>query len=143
MYGSVADKVLRGAAGPDAAGRGAGVDAATEPDDEHQKQQRPPVVAQQFAPGNDDARRQRQILPGVLEQRLELGHDEGHQQDQPRGNERDLRDVPADARAGIRFHFVERMDEVIQLALYNGKSRRGAAVRPTRARDPRAARRRK
>jgi ATP-dependent Lon protease len=40
----------------------------------------------------------------------------------PRGNERDLRDVPTDVRDGIHFHFVERMDEVIQLALFNGRS---------------------
>jgi ATP-dependent Lon protease len=40
----------------------------------------------------------------------------------PRGNERDLRDVPEDVRGGIHFHFVERMDEVIQLALFNGRS---------------------
>jgi ATP-dependent Lon protease len=40
----------------------------------------------------------------------------------PRGNERDLRDVPADVREGFRFHFVERMDEVIQLALFNGSA---------------------
>jgi ATP-dependent Lon protease len=39
----------------------------------------------------------------------------------PRGNERDLRDVPKDVRDGIHFHFVERMDEVIQLALFNGR----------------------
>jgi ATP-dependent Lon protease len=62
----------------------------------------------------------------------------------PRGNERDLRDVPADVREGIRFHFVERMDEVVRLALYNGKVGRGAPARATtRARDPRAARKRK
>ncbi|MFW6078760.1 MAG: S16 family serine protease [Gemmatimonadota bacterium] len=35
----------------------------------------------------------------------------------PRGNERDLRDVPDDARNAIRFHFVERMDEVFDLVL--------------------------
>jgi ATP-dependent Lon protease len=40
----------------------------------------------------------------------------------PRGNERDLRDVPQDVRGGIHFHFVERMDEVIQLALFNGRT---------------------
>jgi ATP-dependent Lon protease len=41
----------------------------------------------------------------------------------PRGNERDLRDVPEDVRGGISFHFVERMDEVIELALFNGERR--------------------
>ncbi|MGH7462738.1 MAG: S16 family serine protease, partial [Longimicrobiales bacterium] len=35
----------------------------------------------------------------------------------PRGNQRDLRDVPADIREKITFHFVDRMDEVLRLAL--------------------------
>jgi ATP-dependent Lon protease len=35
----------------------------------------------------------------------------------PTGNRRDLRDVPDDVKEGIRFHFVDRMDEVIDLAL--------------------------
>jgi ATP-dependent Lon protease len=35
----------------------------------------------------------------------------------PRGNQRDLRDVPVDVKENITFHFVERMDEVIRLAL--------------------------
>ena len=35
----------------------------------------------------------------------------------PRGNQRDLRDVPVDIKDNITFHFVERMDEVIRLAL--------------------------
>ncbi|HET7276428.1 MAG TPA: S16 family serine protease, partial [Longimicrobiaceae bacterium] len=35
----------------------------------------------------------------------------------PAGNERDLRDVPDDVREGITFHFVERMEEVLDLAL--------------------------
>ena len=51
----------------------------------------------------------------------------------PAGNERDLRDVPQDVRSGIRFHFVQRMDEVIELALYNGKAT-GAASTARRAR---------
>jgi ATP-dependent Lon protease len=42
----------------------------------------------------------------------------------PKGNERDLRDVPDDVRASIGFHFVDRMDDVIRLALYDGKQRR-------------------
>jgi ATP-dependent Lon protease len=59
----------------------------------------------------------------------------------PRGNERDLRDVPADVREGIAFHFVERMDEVIQLALFNGKATGTAASkRSSRGRGVRAAR---
>jgi ATP-dependent Lon protease len=60
----------------------------------------------------------------------------------PRGNERDLRDVPVDVRGGIRFHFVERMDEVIQLALFNGAAARaGGRGRTGGARGARAARR--
>lgn len=35
----------------------------------------------------------------------------------PRGNERDLREVPEDVRANMEFHFVERMDDVIRIAL--------------------------
>ena len=35
----------------------------------------------------------------------------------PRGNQRDLRDVPVDIREKITFHFVDRMDQVIRLAL--------------------------
>jgi ATP-dependent Lon protease len=59
----------------------------------------------------------------------------------PRGNERDLRDVPVDVRGTIRFHFVGRMDEVIELALFNGMSRTAKAVpRTARGRSARAAR---
>jgi ATP-dependent Lon protease len=35
----------------------------------------------------------------------------------PRGNERDLREVPDDVRDKITFHFVERMDDVVRIAL--------------------------
>jgi ATP-dependent Lon protease len=35
----------------------------------------------------------------------------------PRGNERDLRDVPKDVRENIEFDFVERMDDVVRIAL--------------------------
>lgn len=35
----------------------------------------------------------------------------------PAGNERDLRDVPADVREGMLFHFVQHMDEVFAFAL--------------------------
>ena len=35
----------------------------------------------------------------------------------PRGNERDLRDVPIDVREKIQFHFVDRMDQVVRMAL--------------------------
>jgi ATP-dependent Lon protease len=35
----------------------------------------------------------------------------------PTGNERDLRDVPDDVRDKMHFHFVQRMDDVMKLAL--------------------------
>jgi ATP-dependent Lon protease len=35
----------------------------------------------------------------------------------PRRNEKDLEDVPDSARKALRFHFVETMDEVLELAL--------------------------
>jgi ATP-dependent Lon protease len=35
----------------------------------------------------------------------------------PAGNRRDLRDVPEDVRAGMSFHYVERMDQIFALAL--------------------------
>ncbi|MGH7475072.1 MAG: endopeptidase La [Longimicrobiales bacterium] len=35
----------------------------------------------------------------------------------PHGNDRDLRDVPEDVRARMRFDFVERMDDVLGIAL--------------------------
>jgi ATP-dependent Lon protease len=56
----------------------------------------------------------------------------------PRGNERDLRDVPLDVRGGIQFHFVERMDEVIRLALFDGAA--AAAAGPGRGRSARGVR---
>jgi ATP-dependent Lon protease len=60
----------------------------------------------------------------------------------PVGNERDLRDVPKDVRETIRFHFVSRMDEVIELALHTGKSSASAAARAAAGNRPRAARKR-
>jgi ATP-dependent Lon protease len=59
----------------------------------------------------------------------------------PAGNERDLRDVPEDVRSSIHFHFVERMDEVVRLALLGRRSharRRGERQRPG-SEQPRAA----
>ncbi len=61
----------------------------------------------------------------------------------PEGNERDLRDVPADVREKITFHFVERMDDVLAVALLRDRrSRRGGKPHapPTEAPTPRAAR---
>jgi ATP-dependent Lon protease len=59
----------------------------------------------------------------------------------PLGNQRDLRDVPSDVRESIDFHFVERMDEVVQLAMFNGRPTvaRKASRAPTN-RNARAAR---
>ncbi|NLG63728.1 MAG: AAA family ATPase [Candidatus Cloacimonetes bacterium] len=47
----------------------------------------------------------------------------------PVNNERDLRDVPEDVRNSIRFHFVDRMEEVVALALYNGGNGRRPGIR--------------
>jgi ATP-dependent Lon protease len=38
----------------------------------------------------------------------------------PTGNERDLRDVPDNVRSAIEFHYVDRMDQVMDLALLGG-----------------------
>jgi ATP-dependent Lon protease len=40
----------------------------------------------------------------------------------PRRNEKDLEDVPESARAAMRFHFVDTMDEVLDLALTPGRT---------------------
>src|SRR5688572_6184118 len=40
----------------------------------------------------------------------------------PHGNQRDLRDVPEDIREKVKFNFVDRMDEVIRLALIDPPS---------------------
>jgi ATP-dependent Lon protease len=66
----------------------------------------------------------------------------------PAGNERDLRDVPEEIRGNIEFFFVERMDEVLDLALMRGPEKKTTA-RPREntgegpdPRDERAARKR-
>ncbi|HEX5726668.1 MAG TPA: S16 family serine protease, partial [Longimicrobiaceae bacterium] len=41
----------------------------------------------------------------------------------PTGNQRDLRDVPEDVRAGMTFRFVDRMDEIFAIALLEQPSR--------------------
>jgi ATP-dependent Lon protease len=65
----------------------------------------------------------------------------------PAGNTRDLREVPENVREAIAFHFVERMDDVVRLALHGAGGAPPAAVRPGRAparmsRAARSARRR-
>ena len=60
----------------------------------------------------------------------------------PAGNERDLRDVPEDVRNAVHFDFVERMDEVVRLALLGKREtrhRRSVGKRGGEA-HPRAAR---
>jgi ATP-dependent Lon protease len=46
----------------------------------------------------------------------------------PTGNRRDLRDVPADVREGMIFHFVDRMDEVFDIALTGDPANRAATL---------------
>ena len=46
----------------------------------------------------------------------------------PTGNRRDLRDVPADVREGMTFHFVDRMDEVFDIALTGDPANRAATL---------------
>jgi ATP-dependent Lon protease len=65
----------------------------------------------------------------------------------PRGNERDLREVPDNVRSATSFHFVERMDDVVQLALFGLPEAARPAVRiddaePQQPRVARAARKR-
>jgi ATP-dependent Lon protease len=60
----------------------------------------------------------------------------------PAGNERDLRDVPEDVRGGMRFHLVEHMDQVFELALTEKAKRdrkRGAGGGSARRRRGKAA----
>jgi ATP-dependent Lon protease len=46
----------------------------------------------------------------------------------PAGNRRDLRDVPDDVREGMTFHFVERMDQVFDLALTGDPTNQAARL---------------
>ena len=48
----------------------------------------------------------------------------------PKSNEKDLRDVPQEVRDHMAFTFVERMDEVLHLALLPPASREMADVLP-------------
>ncbi len=59
----------------------------------------------------------------------------------PAGNQRDLRDVPADVRQRIKFSFVERMDDVVQLALAAQKrtKRKASPAKMSATAEPRAA----
>jgi ATP-dependent Lon protease len=57
----------------------------------------------------------------------------------PAGNERDLRDVPADVQSGMEFHFVEHMDEVFNVALLQRRepAENGGRRAEGRTRQPR------
>ncbi|HEY0809245.1 MAG TPA: S16 family serine protease, partial [Longimicrobiales bacterium] len=59
----------------------------------------------------------------------------------PTGNERDLRDVPEDVRDKMRFHFVQRMDDVMRLALSEPPEPKLAIAEETSqaSQEPRAA----
>jgi ATP-dependent Lon protease len=46
----------------------------------------------------------------------------------PAGNRRDLRDVPPDVREGMTFHFVDRMDEVFDIALTGDPTNQAARL---------------
>jgi ATP-dependent Lon protease len=56
----------------------------------------------------------------------------------PAGNERDLRDVPDETRENIEFFFVDRMDEVLDLALMRGpgKTRKARGTRKKKGEGP-------
>lgn len=56
----------------------------------------------------------------------------------PQGNERDLRDVPEDVREKMTFHFVQRMDDVVKLALSEPAEPKLAISEET-SQEPRAA----
>ena len=57
----------------------------------------------------------------------------------PAGNEKDVREVPDKVRAGIAFHFVERMDDVVSLALVGGHGPGAIRLRGEAGREPRVA----
>jgi ATP-dependent Lon protease len=59
----------------------------------------------------------------------------------PRGNERDLRDVPTDVREGMEFHFVQHMEEIFEVALL--EQRQTESPRPAERRQPGRARKRR
>jgi ATP-dependent Lon protease len=56
----------------------------------------------------------------------------------PTGNERDLRDVPDDVRDKMHFHFVQRMDDVMKLALSEPPEPK-LAIAEEMSQEPRAA----
>ncbi|HEU0013744.1 MAG TPA: endopeptidase La [Longimicrobium sp.] len=65
----------------------------------------------------------------------------------PTGNQRDLRDVPTDVREKMEFHFVERMDQIFDLALLGeprsilkAEAGDGDGVHPAREPERQAAR---
>ncbi len=52
----------------------------------------------------------------------------------PEENERDLDDIPNEVREGLKFHFVSKLDEAINIALADEeKPKRHLAARPRKA----------
>src|SRR5690606_27763163 len=72
-------------------------------------------------------------IGGVKEKTLAAHRAGIHEVVLPAGNERDLRDVPDDVREGMRFHLVDHMDQVFELALTEK-----AGARERRRRQPAA-----
>jgi predicted ATP-dependent protease len=52
----------------------------------------------------------------------------------PQKNEKDLEEVPEQAKKDMKFHFVQRMDEVIKLALKPGKTKGVQGAKDSRVR---------
>jgi len=72
-----------------------------------------------------------QVLPiGGIKEKVLAAHRAGIKQIiLPEWNKKDLEDIPPKVKKEIRFHFVDKMKDVLELAL-NGKKR------PTRKRQP-------
>ena len=50
----------------------------------------------------------------------------------PQKNEKDLEEVPEQVKKDMKFHFVQRMDEVIKLALKPEPKKRGQGAKDSR-----------
>lgn len=77
-----------------------------------------------------------QVLPiGGIKEKVLAAHRAGIKEIiLPEWNKKDLEDVPPKVKKEIRFHFVDKMKDVLELAL-NGKKR------PTRKRQPKTRKR--
>jgi ATP-dependent Lon protease len=49
----------------------------------------------------------------------------------PKKNEKDLEDVPDNAKKDLQFCFIQKMDEIIPLALVQSLADKGATVPPS------------